>query len=485
MGSVCQESLPLVHPAVYSNMVLQRMPHSARVFGWTKTAQETVSVTFNGKMYKATSDVDMQWKVELPPTPASFNTYTITVDSQQSGNATLTNILFGDVFWCSGQSNMEFRVLQNLDSKVYINQANDYPNIRITRANQAYSNSSVKVPNIGQSWTRADNTSIGSFSAVCWFFGRDYYDTYKVPVGLIESSYGGTIIESWSSPDALKNCPHTPKPKYDSTLWNAMVQPFLNVQLRAMLWYQGENNCIAQETAFYTCAQPAMISDYREKWGYTSEQLPFLYVQIVPDGCPGNHNTDLGYPEFVSVSQISALKLDNVAMAVTLDLDIFANGTKVPGGIHPQLKPPVSKRLLTNWKYLADGKKEPRGTVIGPTMTSMKVLSEGPNAQVQIDFDPETIGDGLTIHPRECTRVPRYQWTCAWGNIEATTSFNATLSLTSDNKSLILSADIGQNKLTGASYAWGLWPLPIVFNSYGLPMQPFKQSVTSIDPVLN
>jgi sialate O-acetylesterase len=154
-----------------------------------------------------------------------------------------------------------------------------------------------------QPWSVANSTSVGGkswqhFSAVCWFFGKQLYDKYRVPIGLVSSNWGGTIVQAWSSPEALSKCKvsedeqtttttttavtETAKrgPNDNSVLWNAMIVPLLDLSLKGAIWYQGESNTGHAE--YYSCAFPAMITDWRSRFFHSGRELVFLFVQLAP-----------------------------------------------------------------------------------------------------------------------------------------------------------------------------------------------------------
>jgi sialate O-acetylesterase len=200
------------------------------------------------------------------------------------------------------------------------------------------------------SWGVSSPETVGGpdwsfFSATCFYFGRSLIrEDSSVPIGLIDSDWGGTIIEAWSSPDALSKCPSRrsapvpdslfsveaePQPNTPSVLWNAMIYPFLRMRLAAFVWYQGEAN--ANDPNHYECSFPAMIDDWRAKFNETS--LPFFFVQLAayPDNTTDfaglriaqevRYCTGLwGFPVLLTQRSQAALQLKNVGMATAIDL---------------------------------------------------------------------------------------------------------------------------------------------------------------------
>lgn len=282
-------------------MVLQRGPDRARLWGWTANGGERVSVTLDkGDQFHTVSDrTTHKWVIHLPPHPAG-GPHTIDI-SASTEKATLTDIFFGDVYVCGGQSNMQMTVSEAFNASQEISQANRYPHIRVFTVGQGtISNKTLDdFETVEQPWSIANSTSIGGkpweyFSAACWFFAKEVFDEHKVPIGLVSSNWGGTIIQAWSSPEALAHCKQyentqprpvlqqggSVDPNQPSVLWNAMIVPLLEMRLRGFLWYQGESN-VGQDK-YYTCAFPTMISDWRHKWQDHGEQLAFLFVQLAP-----------------------------------------------------------------------------------------------------------------------------------------------------------------------------------------------------------
>jgi len=210
-------------------MVLQRSPLQASIWGWAD-AGDTVSAALTGptsQTVSAQADTNGAWKITFAAVDAG-GPYTIAVSTGAGDKASLDNLLFGDVYWCGGQSNMQFTVDLAFNATEEIQLAANYPNIRVftVGTNNISSEPLEELASFIQPWSVANSQSIGGspwaeFSAVCWFFGRDLYDTYKVPIGLINSNWGGTYIQAWSSPAALAKCPSADLPPISKVNINA------------------------------------------------------------------------------------------------------------------------------------------------------------------------------------------------------------------------------------------------------------------------
>lgn len=188
------------------SMVLQRAPKEAIVWGFA-TAGTTVTTTFGTKKITSTAGTDTVWRANLGANPASKTPTTLTFKASSGETATLSDVLFGDVFVCGGQSNMQFSVGGNENKSFYAQESMKYPDIRLFTVGQK---TSSKVPlmdlvTIEQNWTTAAkpksiaNGEFDIFSAVCWFFGKNVYDGLKgvVPIGLVSDNWGGTRVEQW------------------------------------------------------------------------------------------------------------------------------------------------------------------------------------------------------------------------------------------------------------------------------------------------
>lgn len=273
------------------NMVFQR-DHDITVWG-VASKGEKVSVTFNKIIKKTKTDSNGKWKVIFPAMQAG-GLYGLNV--QGKNLITLENILIGDVWICSGQSNMAMALSRVNNAAQEIAQA-DYPSIRLLQYPSNFQKDlAIDVENA--SWTVCSPKTIPGFSAVAYFFGRDIYKETNIPIGLINTSRGGTNAEAWTSMDYLvkiekykkfpselaenlkktdsltvanlKN-PNT----YHTSLFNGMINPLLNLSVKGVIWYQGEQN--ASEWLLYRTLFPNLIECWRAKWN--QPDMPFLFVQ--------------------------------------------------------------------------------------------------------------------------------------------------------------------------------------------------------------
>ena len=298
--TICEANLRLP-TFVGSHMVLQREPLSSRIWGWGYPGA-TVSVVLD--LIVSVSTIvkqDGSWITELPPQEAGSDHKIIITDRDTS--ITLEDIAFGDVYLCSGQSNMELSVPVIFSASSEIEDSINYPNLRLAtvkkvKSDKPQDDAPSKSPDYAWARSGPDAMSLmdkefGYYSATCYFFGRDLHKAlkYEVPIGLVTSCWGGQKVETFSSPDALadKTCGGT-RPLYGidgrssssnsdtvgaahfkyvpsikpMQLWNAMIHPLINMRFTGSIWYQGESNADSPES--YACRFPAMIHDWRLKF---------------------------------------------------------------------------------------------------------------------------------------------------------------------------------------------------------------------------
>ncbi|XP_062861210.1 sialate O-acetylesterase [Trichomycterus rosablanca] len=377
------------------HMVLQRAPERAVVWGFGTTDSE-VQLTLSGSQNKIHSVQSVPvfngiWKVILDPLQAGGPYNLTAVQSGSSGaKIVLTDVMFGDVWLCGGQSNMAFTLAQVYNSSEELALASEFPDVRIFQAALEQSKIELKdLAGVEVPWSQPTPELLGGkdfshFSAVCWLFGRYLYEKLKYPIGLVESCWSGTPIEAWSSPRALRECGlNISKNSGDqdklwssSVLWNAMIHPLLNMTIKGAIWYQGEANTQYNQDK-YSCTFPALISDWRMAFhtgseGQTAPDFSFGFVQL----CTYRRITHDGFPEIrwhqtADYGFAPNERMKKTFMAVTIDLP---DETSPWGSIHPRDKQDVAFRLVLGAQAVAYEKTEvsfqgpfPRTVQISPS----------------------------------------------------------------------------------------------------------------------
>jgi sialate O-acetylesterase len=359
-------------PVLFSDGMLLQRDLPIHVWGHSGPA-ERVSATFRGETRSAVADDLGRWQLYLPPVAAG-GPYDLTVSG--SNQIVIHNVLMGDVWVASGQSNMEFKMRQ-LDNPQPEIAAAKFPRIRIMRIKHAYSEYPLTDAVAEQHWAEVSPDSVSEFSAVAYYFAREIHQKEKVPVGIIESDWGGTVAEAWTSMDALASdaalmpvfasrgnmmdaeaenllidpihqaeiakakSAGLPPPKFPwhpleqmwapAQLYNAMIEPLTPYAIRGVIWYQGESNSKLNRAPSYERLFQTLIRDWRNQWALGD--FPFLYVQI------SNFTSDATEDwAMIREAQLHALQLRNTAMAVSIDIGN-------PDDVHPRDKLDVGHRL--------------------------------------------------------------------------------------------------------------------------------------------
>jgi len=477
-------------PSIISdNMVLQQ-GKAIPVWGWAG-ANEAVTVTGswgNGK-WKTTADQDGKWMVKID-TGKEGGPYEMTISN---GNPiTVKNILVGEVWVCSGQSNMEFTVKQAKNSAQEIAEANNYSQIRQFLVGRKV----IYTPmyNCIGKWQICSSQTAGNFTAVGYYFGRELNKQLNVPVGLIHTSWGGTPAESWMSKEYLESDPNfqpilkrfeqasvnypalkdkyrSDMQKYNSIvpqlkaegkplpprpeepigpghayspmgLYNGMIVPILPYGIRGAIWYQGESN--AWRAYQYRTLFPAMIKNWRDAWH--QGDFPFLFVQLANFQAANPEPVESDWAE-LREAQLMTLSKPNTGMAVIIDVG-EAND------IHPKNKQDVGKRLAL-W---ALAKTYGKNIVYsGPIYTLMEV--QGNKAILHFDH----VGGGLMAKGDSLKGFAiagadkKFVWADA--KIEGN-----TVVVSSDKVSVPVAV----------RYAWAINPVCNLYNKEGLPATPFR-----------
>lgn len=477
------------------NAVLQR---DAVVPVWgTADAGENVTVEFAGQTKSSTADEKGSWKVVLEPMPTSSENRSLTVTGDKTAAPLrANNILVGDVWLCSGQSNMERELGPRANQQPLVNweaeaASANYPLIRHLHVKNGPSDSPTS--ELNASWNICTPETAPTFTAVGYYFGRDLHKHLGVPIGLIHSSAGGTPCEAWTSrevlesgfPEVLANHekaiagypeaverfrkeepdllakwekdakearkngapePRKPAPPSDPTtsvkrptgLFNGKIAPLIPTAIKGVIWYQGEaNHRLAKQ---YRTLFPAMINDWRTRWKQPG--LPFLFVQIAP--------FKNMLPEIREAQLIAWQSTPQTAMVVTTDVGDAED-------IHPTRKEPVGARLALAARAKAYGEKL---VYSGPVFSGMDIADN--HAVLRFDHVGGGLmakdgplrgftisGDGQTFVPAEAEIV---------GN---TVKVHAA----------------GISKPVAVRYGWANVPDVNLFNAEGLPATPFRTDV--------
>jgi sialate O-acetylesterase len=335
------------------NAVLQ---HNVPVPVWGEAGPgQQVRVEFAGQARTATAGDDGHWTLKLDPLQASSDGRPLTVTAGGQ-SITLKNVLVGEVWLCSGQSNMAKPLGLQGKQKPTLNYeqeiaAADYPAIRLlTVGRQGSAPAGVE-----RKWTVCTPASVDQikFSAVGYFFARQIHRQLRVPVGMIEASVGGTRIEAWTSPEGFAQvaslhkwaeAAKSAKPAkvqgiVPSTLYRRLIAPAAGYALRGALWYQGEANVFVDDGSTYTDKMRALIGGWRDAWG--QREIPFYFVQLAPYRYSARAKAKGRKDALPRLweAQAKALEIPNTAMVVTTDLvdDVT--------DIHPVRKREVGERL--------------------------------------------------------------------------------------------------------------------------------------------
>jgi sialate O-acetylesterase len=498
-------------PGIFGDHMVLQQEAVLPVWGWANP-QEKVIVTFGNNKAETTAGSDGKWRIDLPALPAGTPAGTLRVTA--ANTITLNDVLVGEVWLCSGQSNMELPLTNTDDAAGAAAQANDDQlRLCVVPANLALAprdDISLATP-AADIWEVCTPETVGKFSAVGYYFGKNLRGELKRPVGLIEDAWGGTAAQVWTDPATLQSDPvlhHyveeqqkiaakypggdtdfaaqmaaqrrpgqrpgvslTRKnfgPTIPSSLFDAMINPIIPLAIKGVIWYQGEDNAAPASALEYARLFPAMITGWRTLW--KEGDFPFLYVQLANLAQRYKDNWPL-----VREAQLKTLSLPRTGMAVTIDI-----GT--PYFIHPPDKADVGQRLSLLARHIAYGEDV---VCSGPLYTSMKVES----AKIRISFRPDTIGDGLVIG-RSPWKDPKAKTT------PSTTELQGFLIAGNDRKWVDAQAAIDRNTVVVSServpnpkavrYAWAQSPLANLYNKAGLPASPFRTDdwnpKSSIDP---
>lgn len=362
-------------PAIFSDHLVVQRETSVPLWGWAYPDQEIIiKTTWDTATVKARTDNTARWRAEIK-TPAAGGPHTITI---KAGNdvRTLTDVMSGEVWLCSGQSNMEWGMDVARDGKDLIPTVND-PNIRLIHIPKSGA-STRQVRGEGE-WRVCEAANVKHFSAVAYFFGKKLRNELNVPIGLINASWGGTNAELWVPKEAIEKSTELVEslakqqerpwwPYEAGSVFNGMINPILPYKIAGTIWYQGESNTVAPTT--YKKLMETLITEWRKEF---KTDFPFYYVQIAPFEYAANRNSML-----LREQQVKTLKIPKTGMVVVSD---HVDNVK---DIHPVNKKPVGERLANIALAEVYGKKEI--AYLTPLYKSMKIEKN----KIQITFDNVT-----------------------------------------------------------------------------------------------
>ncbi|MDF9834276.1 sialate O-acetylesterase [Ereboglobus sp. PH5-5] len=456
-------------PGLFADRMVLQSGVEAPVWGKARAGDE-ITVTFAGQTKRARAGADGRWVARLDPLEPSAQPRELVVKGPD-GETRFTDVLVGEVWLCSGQSNMEKPIGERRRQKPVFNaeeeiRAADFPQIRLFRVKKTRADEPRDDVELAAPWTVCSPDTIDAikFSAAGYFFGRKLHTEINVPVGLIEASWGGTRIEPWTAPEGFDAVPELsvfavaarqPGAKVENTqpssLYNAMIYPLAPYAIRGVIWYQGESNLTSGDGANYAQKMVALVQGWRAAW---KSEMPFYYVQIAPFLYHVARNTQVASPEAAPILQEAQTRamqlLPRTGMVVTTDLvdDLF--------DIHPRNKRDVGERLA-RWALAHD---YARSDVVfsGPVFQSMEV--KGQLAYLTFDH----VHGGLITNDG---KPPR--WFVIAGDDGL---FYPAKAVIEGGRVILSNPKVPAPKTV--RFAWDEAAQPNLFNKAGLPAVPFR-----------
>lgn len=435
---------------------------------------EAISVQAAESSAKTTGGADGKWRVDLDPLTATGQPIQLLVRGKNE--VKIRDVLVGDVWLASGQSNMEFSLKGALNGKEALKHATE-PAIRFCIVGNKPSLEPLADRKV--TWELCTPETAKKFSAVAYFFGQDIHAATGKPVGLIGSYVAGTPAQSWTSLESLQSSPEL-KHYVDAlkkarsaaaddgdtagisagvptSLYNGMIAPLVPFALKGVIWYQGESN--VEQSAEYRTLFPAMITGWRKTW--SREDLPFLFVQL-----PGfsRRAPDPGPSPWAQMreAQTSALKLPDTAMAVTIEL------TPARALLHPKNKADVGHRLALLARHLVYGENV---TSEGP----MFELSQIEGDKIRVHFSHAEGGLVVGVPPEESGNPAAIasDGTVKGFSIAGADQKFVWADAKIDGETVIVSSDQVKSPMA-VRYGWAENPQVNLYNKSLLPAAPFR-----------
>jgi sialate O-acetylesterase len=432
-----------------NNMVLQ---HGAAIPVWgAAAAGETVTVQIGGQTKSTTAAADGSWKVTLDSLPVTAAPLQMTIKG--SNALTLTNVLVGDVWLCSGQSNMQFGLL-DFGYNPSVEAAGMTPVRLLTLTSK-------------NGWSECSPSTAGGFSAVAFFFGKNLYDSLKIPIGLAVAAVGATCVEQWMTPKSVAADPDPTlasfrcsycggdttgpvDPKNVSALYRMYIAPTVPFAIKGIAWYQGEwntfvNNGVNHPEKFLTRFEE-LVTGWRSEWN--RGDLPFYYVQL-----PNYFSTSMNWPLIREDQRLALKDLKKTGMAITIDIGDSAT-------VHPTNKRDVGYRLALVALEKSYGHTKLVGS--GPLFRNFYIVKD--TAHLMFDY----AGSGLVAKNSQL------------GGFEVASKdsdFTAATAVLRGNEVVVYKPG---GKVANVRYAWASNPKPTLYNKENLPASPFRTYASDV-----
>ncbi|MFT4734236.1 MAG: sialate O-acetylesterase [Algoriphagus sp.] len=473
-------------PAIFGDHMVLQQKQNNPVWGWAEPS-EKVTVEINGQSHSTITNANGSWRVILRPIPAG-GPYKMYIEGESSVFF-FDDVLVGEVWICSGQSNMQWE-LKNTNSGELAIAAANYPNIRLITVPRV--GTSETQDNFEGSWEATSPETAADFSAIGYFFGQRLHHALNVPIGLIDNAWGGSAAEAWVNRDVIEadknyadlmtswkkleqtysydeeikkwqkavvawegnkkeeNMPRKPgnlltgnhRP---ANIYNGVLHPTIGYGIKGVIWYQGESN--AGRSYQYRDLFPLMIRNWRTEW--KQGDFPFYYVQLADFMDESVQPEESGWAELREAQTMTKDKLSNVGEAVIIDLGEGRD-------IHPRNKQTVADRLVR----IALARDYHKAIIYeGPSYKSMEIKGD----KILLTF--ENVGKGLYAFD---TKEP-----VGFAMAGSDTKFVwADAKIISSNQMEISSESIS-NPIS-VRYAWANNPVCNMYNRDGLPMTPFR-----------
>jgi sialate O-acetylesterase len=453
-------------PAIFSDHAVLQRDMKVPIWGWAEPGEQ-VSVAIAGQSHTATADDNGKWRVTLEPLSVGDKPLQLVVEGKDS-RLERNDILVGEVWLCSGQSNMEWPVTESWNADLVIPAAN-HPTIRLVRVKGQ--GSQTPVEDFQGSCQACAPETVKGFSAVGYHFGNELQQHLGVPIGLIDNSWGGSACDAWIRRDRLEGNPlfaaqlanwdriaaeyeKTKDPKLreqlagnhrPANLYHARLGPILGFAIRGAIWYQGESN--AGRAYQYREMFPLMIQNWREDWG--QGEFPFYWVQLADFMAEKPQPGDSAWAELREAQTMTQDRLANTGQAVIIDIGEGAD-------IHPRNKLEVAQRLA-RWALARNYERD----IVCQSPRYESMTNEGD--AIVLKF--KDVGGGLrTVDSGEVKGFAVAGDDQKWSWAEA--------KITGPDQVTVRSSAVP--KPVAVRYAWADNPVCNLYNKVGLPVTPFR-----------